>query len=240
MATVLPAKSNQSKLHAANERARPEALRLSVAVDIVLFTIHMGALNLLLIRRAADPYQGAWALPGGFVGLDENLEEAAVRELEEETGIRDVYLEQLYTFGCPDRDPRSRVISVAYYALAPLGRCRLHAASDADDARWFGCGRLPSLAFDHRRIVRAAKQRLAAKLEYSTIAFQFMPEQFTLSELQRVHEIILGRPLDKRNFRRRILSLNLLCDTGDSTSKGAARPARLYARREPDRVEIIR
>ena len=212
----------------------------AVTTDIVIFTIRQHELKVLLIKRAMPPHQGEWALPGGFVDLDESLEKAARRELEEETGVSGVYLEQLYTFGQPDRDPRERVITVAYYALIPTDTVEIRAATDAEGVSWFGMHELPDLAFDHQEILAMAHRRLVDKLDYSTIAFQFMPERFTLSELQQVYELILGEPLDKRNFRKRILSLGLVRETGKERKAGAHRPAKLYVPVRPDRVDIIK
>ena len=212
----------------------------AVTTDIVIFTIRQDELKVLLIKRAMPPYQGEWALPGGFVNLDESLEEGARRELEEETGVSGVYLEQLYTFGKPDRDPRERVITVAYYALIPTDTVEIRAATDAEGVSWFGMHELPDLAFDHQEILAMAHRRLVDKLDYSTIAFQFMPDQFTLSELQQVYELILGEPLDKRNFRKRILSLGLVRETGKERKAGAHRPAKLYVPLRPNRVDIIK
>jgi 8-oxo-dGTP diphosphatase len=212
----------------------------AVTTDVVLFTIRQSRLEILLIRRGREPFKGYWALPGGFVGIDEDLDDCALRELAEETGIRGVYLEQLYTFGEPLRDPRERVITVAYFALVPAKHCDLRAGSDAIDVAWFDMGNLPALAADHDRIIALAHQRLKAKLDYSTIALQFMPATFTLSQLQTVYEIILGEPLDKRNFRRKILSLDCLEDTGEDTREGTYRPARLFRVKTPGTVEIIK
>ena len=212
----------------------------AVTVDIVIFTVRDAQLKLLLIRRAGEPYQGKWALPGGFIHLDETLETSARRELEEETGVSGVYLEQLYTFGAPERDPRERVITVAYYALIPSDKLQLRAATDAEAVGWFGMDELPDLAFDHPDIIATAHQRLVAKLDYSTIAFQFMPKAFTLSELQGVYETLLNQPLDKRNFRKRILSLDLIEETGRQRRNGKHRPAREYRVRHPKRVENIK
>jgi 8-oxo-dGTP diphosphatase len=212
----------------------------AVTVDIVTLTIRDGQLKLLLIRRAGEPYRGSWALPGGFVEMDEDLEQAARRELEEETGVSGVYLEQLYTFGRPDRDPRGRVITIAYYALIPSNRLRLRAASDAEAVGWFGMDELPELAFDHDEIFAMAHQRLVAKLDYSTIAFQFLPEEFTLSELQAIYEIIQREPLDKRNFRKWVLTLEQIEETGGERREGAHRPARLYRILQPGSVAIIK
>jgi len=213
----------------------------AVTTDVVVFTIRDGRLNILLIRRANPPYQGEWALPGGFLQIDEDLDACAARELEEETGISGVYLEQLYTFGSTGRDPRERVISVAYYALLPQDSLATpRAASDASDVGWHAFDDLPQLAFDHAAIIGMAHRRLVAKLDYSTIAFQFMPEAFTLSELQCVYESLLHQALDKRNFRKRILSLDLIEETGKLRRTGNHRPAREYRAKHPKRVEIIK
>lgn len=212
----------------------------AVTVDIVIFTIRDNQLKLLLIRRALEPYRGMWALPGGFIDMDEDLESAARRELAEETGISGVYLEQLYTFGQPDRDPRERVITVAYYALIPSDKLRLQSATDAEAVGWFGMEELPKLAFDHANIVDMAHQRLVAKLDYSTLAFQFLSEEFTLMELQRVYEIILREELDKRNFRKWALALDQIEETGEQRREGAHRPAKLYRVKSPGTVTIIK
>ncbi len=176
----------------------------SVTVDVVVFTILDRSLHVLLIKRLAKPYSGRFALPGGFVLENESVDAAAIRELREETGVRDLYLEQLYTFGEPKRDPRGRVITVAYYALIPPTQT-LHSTTDAAEAAWFRADELPTLAFDHAQIVDYARTRLRNKLAYTNVGFELLPERFTLSELQAVHEAILGEPLDKRNFRRQIL-----------------------------------
>jgi len=212
----------------------------AVTTDVVLFTIRDSRLQLLLIRRGGEPFMGHWALPGGFLDIDEDLEHGALRELEEETGVRGVYLEQLRTYGRPDRDPRERVISVAYYALAPSEQLRLRAASDADEASWFPVGDLPALAFDHDEIIASAHERLVAKLDYSTIAFQFMPERFTLSELQEVYEILLDAELDKRNFRKWARALEQIEETGEQRRYGNHRPARLYRVKHRDRIAFIK
>ncbi|MGB5398319.1 MAG: NUDIX domain-containing protein [Gammaproteobacteria bacterium] len=212
----------------------------AVTVDIVIFTIRDNELKLLLIRRAGEPYQGKWALPGGFIELDEDLDSAASRELEEETGVSGVFLEQLYTFGKPDRDPRERVITVAYYALIPSERIRLQAASDAEAVGWFGMKELPELAFDHVDILALAHQRLEAKLDYSTIAFQFLDDEFTLHDLQRVYEIIQRTVIDKRNFRKWVLALGQIEETGEQRRDGACRPAKLYRVKSPGSIAIIK
>ncbi|MES9872918.1 MAG: NUDIX domain-containing protein [Candidatus Sedimenticola sp. PURPLELP] len=212
----------------------------AVTTDVVVFTIREQRLQLLLVKRGSEPFKGHWALPGGFVDIDEDLEACAKRELQEETGVSGVYLEQLYTFGKPDRDPRERVISIAYYALVASEKLELRAASDATDAAWFPLEQLPELAFDHNRVIEIAHERLVSKLGYSTIAFQFMPEQFTLSELQRVYEILRNEPLDKRNFRKWISTLDQIEETGEQRRTGNHRPAKVYRIKHPDRVEIIR
>jgi len=202
--------------------------RAALTVDCVVFGFDEGELKVLLIRRDLAPFKGKWALPGGFVNLDETLEQAALRELREETGVNDVYLEQLYTFGDVHRDPRERIVSVAYYALVALGRHTLQASTDAADAAWFCVSELPSLAFDHHKIVATAIQRLKGKVRYQPIGFELLPERFTLSQLQHLYEAILERPLDKRNFRKKILGMDLLVETDEIEQDVAHRAARLY------------
>ncbi len=202
--------------------------RPAVTVDVLLFTIREEKLQLALIKRGIPPFQGEWALPGGFVRMEEELEEAARREIEEETGVRDVFLEQLYTFGQPNRDPRTRVITIVYFALVPGEHLTLRADTDASDASWFAISELPNLAFDHAEIVQSGIERLKAKIEYSNVAYGLLPARFRLSELQRVYEIILGRALDKRNFRKRVLALGLVEATDKFSSGGAHRPAQLF------------
>ena len=213
----------------------------AVTTDVVVFTILDGRLSILLIKRANRPHQGCWALPGGFLDIDEDLDVCAARELQEETGIGGLYLEQLYTFGATHRDPRERVISVAYYALVPQDALATpRAASDATEVGWYAFEDLPPLAFDHAQVIEMAHRRLVAKLDYSTIALQFMPEAFTLGQLQRVYEALLNQSLDKRNFRKRILSLELIEETGKQRRNGKHRPAREYRAKHPRRVEIIK
>jgi len=204
--------------------------RPSVTVDIILFTFHEGQLKVLLIRRKHPPYAGKWALPGGFVLIDEDLEDAALRELSEETNVNDIYLEQLYTFGEPERDPRGRVITVAYFALLSTDQAmsyQIHGATDADIAMWWSVYGLPDLAFDHGRVLHYALQRLRWKLEWTALGFLLLPSEFTLSELQRVYETVLNEPLDKRNFRRKMLAADVLEETGN-LREGDHRPAKLY------------
>jgi len=201
--------------------------KLAVTVDVVIFSIRGGALQLLLVRRAIPPFEGQYAIPGGFVREDEPLDEAARRELEEETGVQNVYLEQLFTFGDPDRDPRGRVITVAYFALIASDKIALAASGDAAEVRWFPMSDLPPLAFDHRRILDYALERLRNKLEYTTVGFQLLPEKFALGDLQSVYEAILGRKLDKRNFRRKIALLGIVKPLKEWRRTGR-KPAQLY------------
>lgn len=200
---------------------------LNVTVDVVVFTIRNGGLHVLLVKRKYPPFEGRWAIPGGFVLPEETLDAAALRELAEETGVADVYLEQLYTFGDPKRDPRGRVVTVSYFALISPDR-PLKAATDAAEAAWFPMAKLPALAFDHDGILEYALVRLRNKLEYTTVGFQLLPETFTLTELQTVYEAILGRRLDKRNFRRKMEVLKILKPTSELRREGLRRPARLY------------
>ncbi len=204
---------------------RPSSIH--VTVDVAMFTIREGVLHVLLVKRGEPPFERDWAIPGGHVETDEPLETAALRELREETGVTDVYLEQLYTFGDPGRDPRGRYVTVAYFALISAEHA-LHAGTDAAEARWWPVRRLPKLAFDHRQILTYAIERLRNKLEYTTVGFQLLPKKFTLSELQGVYEAILGRDLDKRNFRRKIDALGILSQLGEYRRIGASRPALLY------------
>jgi 8-oxo-dGTP diphosphatase len=201
---------------------------IQVAVDIVVFTVHEQTLRVLLIERGIDPFKGLYALPGGFVLAEETLEQAAFRELFEETGTKNVYLEQLYSFGDPGRDPRGRVVTVAYYALVPTDKSPLLAGTDAATAGWYPVSALPPLAFDHKRIVEYAVDRLRNKLEYTNVGFQLLPAKFTLSALQALHEAILGKPLDKRNFRRKVLGLGLVKPSKEMQATGR-KPAQLFS-----------
>jgi 8-oxo-dGTP diphosphatase len=200
---------------------------LRVTVDIVIFTLREGSLQVLLVKRGVPPFEGQYAIPGGFIRQGESLEEAALRELYEEAGVRNVFLEQLYTFGDPKRDPRGRVITVAYYALIASDKLSLVAGADAAEAQWFPVNDLPPLAFDHRSILHYAVERLRNKLEYTTVGFQLLAEKFTLGELQAVYEAILGRPLDKRNFRRKIALLGILKPLREWQHTGR-KPAQLF------------
>jgi 8-oxo-dGTP diphosphatase len=207
-----------------------------VTVDIVIFTLREGDLQVLLVKRKNPPFQGQWAIPGGYVEQNESLEDAATRELFEETHVQGMHIEQLYTFGDPGRDPRGRVVTVAYFALVPAPMA-VQAGDDAAEAQWMSVYRLPAIAFDHNQIVNYALKRLRYKVEYSAVAFHMLPPEFTLSDLQQTYEIVLADALDKRNFRRRILQAEVLEETGHHrTHEG--RPAKLYRFREDAVAEV--
>lgn len=201
---------------------------LAVTVDIIIFALVEDDLNVLLVRRKYAPFADMWAIPGGFIEKGESLEEAAARELAEETGITDVYMEQLHTFGDPDRDPRMRVITTAYLALVPIDAIQHRPGDDAVETRWFSLSQLPNLAFDHQNIIECARVRLHNKMAYSAVGMQLLPDNFTLSELQNAYEVILGRHLDKRNFRRKVLASGILEETGRKKKAAEGRPAKLY------------
>jgi 8-oxo-dGTP diphosphatase len=212
--------------------------RPSVSVDVVIFTLREQDLQVLLIRRKHPPFADYWAIPGGFVQINESLESAALRELREETGVHDVYIEQLYTFGKPDRDPRTRVITVAYFAVMPESALpSLHAGDDAADASWWSMYGLPPLAFDHADILSYALTRLRYKLEYTAVGFELLPEYFTLSELQSAYEVILGEELDRGNFRKKLRRADVVEPTSEYRTTGG-RPARLYRFRDDAVAEV--
>lgn len=203
--------------------------RPALTVDCVVFGLDKDELKLLLIERGGEPFKGSWAIPGGFVDMDETPEEAAIRELEEETGLRNIFLEQLYTFGKVDRDPRERVVSVAHYALVNIEGQKLKAASDAANAAWFSLSDLPELAFDHDEIIQVAIERLRGKVLYQPIGFELLPKKFPLSQLQRMYELILEKQIDKRNFRKKILKMDILIELNEIQQDVAHRAARLYS-----------
>jgi 8-oxo-dGTP diphosphatase len=202
--------------------------RAALTVDCVVFGFAEAALHVLLIERGLEPFQGRWALPGGFVRVDETLDAAARRELREEAGLGNVFLEQLYTFGDLDRDPRERVVSVAYYALVKMSEHEAKAATDAANARWFPVAEAPRLAFDHAHILQTAVARLKGKVRYQPLGFELLPPKFTLSQLQRLYEVVLGTELDKRNFRKKVLGLGLLVPLQETKMLGRHRPAQLF------------
>lgn len=212
----------------------------SVTVDIVIFTIQDKELKVLLVRRGLEPFKGEWAIPGGFVRIEESLEEAAKRELAEETGVRDVYLEQLYTFGEPKRDPRGRVITVSYMALVNSENIGLKATTDVSEAKWFSINNLPQVAFDHEKILDYALKRLKWKFEYTTVAFSLLPKEFTISQLQNIYEIVFNKKFDKRNFVKKLLSLGILKEEGIKREV-SHRPPMLYTLKKKigEIVEIV-
>jgi 8-oxo-dGTP diphosphatase len=202
--------------------------RPALTVDVAVFALDEHDLQVMLIERDLTPFAGSWALPGGFVRIGETLDQAAARELQEETGLADIYLEQLYTFGQIDRDPRERVVTVAYYALVNLAGHQVKASTDARNAAWFSVNDLPNLAFDHRQILDTALERLRGTVRYQPIGFELLPEKFTLRQLQHLYEIILDRPLDKRNFRKKVQSMGVLRETNEIETDVAHRAARLF------------
>lgn len=200
----------------------------SVTVDVVIFTIKDQDLQVLLVKRNIEPFKNKWALPGGFVRIDESLEAAAKRELEEETGVKNIYLEQLYTFGEPKRDPRGRVITVSYLALINSREIELKASTDVSDAQWVSVSNTPALAFDHKRILEYALKRLKWKFEYTTVAFSLLPEKFSISQIQKIYEIVFNKKFDKRNFAKKLLSLDILKE--ESIQRDVShRPPMLYS-----------
>lgn len=203
-----------------------------ITVDVVIFTIKKGKLQVLLVQRSKEPFINKWAIPGGFVRLSENLDEAAKRLLYEKSNLKDVYLEQIYTFGDPLRYPNSRVITVAYFALIRSENLVLKFDKSADNIKevsWHSVYELPPLAFDHQKIIEYAANRLRADLDHSSTAFQLLPPKFTLTELQNAYEIILNTKLDKRNFRKKMISMNILSELDEYSKTQSKRPARLYS-----------
>lgn len=209
---------------------RYEFERPGLTVDCVIFGLDLDeeTLRVMLIERDVEPFAGVWAIPGGFVRPQETLMEAATRELEEETGISGVFLEQLYTFGDPKRDPRGWIVSVAYYALVSPEKHLLHATADARQARWFPITSLPELAFDHAEILATALSRIRGKLTYAPIGFELLPQKFTIKQLQKLYEIVLGQKLDNRNFRKKIFAMDVLRELGEMQKGVPHRAARLY------------
>jgi 8-oxo-dGTP diphosphatase len=201
--------------------------RPALTTDCVIFGFDESDLKVLLINRGIEPFKGRWALPGGFVRMDETSEEGAKRELFEEAGLKDIFIEQLYTFSDVERDPRGRVVSVAYFALVSLKNSFPKAGDDAHKAEWFSIHEIPSLAFDHEKILRVAFYRLKGKIRYQPIGFELLPEKFTLTDLQHLYEIILETPIDKRNFRKKIFKMDLLIEL-EEKQQGVAHKAATY------------
>ncbi|WP_298328389.1 NUDIX domain-containing protein [uncultured Dokdonia sp.] len=202
--------------------------QIKLTVDAIVFGYNAGKISILLIQRKYDPFKGQWAIPGGFVLEDESLEEAVHRELKEETGVSINYLEQLYTFGAVDRDPRGRVVSVAYFGLIHPDGHTLEASTDAELARWFEIDDLPELSFDHKHILNLAIERLKGKITYEPIGFELLETKFPFSDLEKLYTTLLGRPVDRRNFRKKINNLNILDELDEKISLGAGRPASLF------------
>lgn len=203
--------------------------RPAVTTDCVIFGFDGRELKVLLIERGIEPYKGKWALPGGFIDLEEDAETCARRKLVQETGLENIYMEQLYTFSDVERDPRYRVISIAYYALVKLSDYNAKAGKDTTNVQWFSISDTPKLAFDHSKILDFAKERLKGKIKYQPIGFELLPEKFTIPDLYSLYETILQTELDNRNFRKKILSYNLLIDL-DELQRGARnRAPKLYS-----------
>lgn len=201
---------------------------IKVAVDAAVFGYKDKSLHILLIKRNIAPFKDSWALPGGLVLENESLEDAVVRELKEETNVTVDYLEQLYTFGKPERDPRNRVVSITYYALVKPEHHTIIADTDAGDVAWFDIKELPELAFDHRQILDIAKNRLRNKLTYEPIGFDLLADKFLFSDLENLYKTILEKDIDRRNFRKKILSFNILEELDEKVSEGRGRPANLF------------
>ena len=198
----------------------------AVTTDCVIFGFDGERLQVLLIERGIEPYKGRWAFPGGFLKMDETAEEGARRELKEETGLDSAYMEQFHTFSTPERDPRERVITIAYYALVKIQEVK--GGDDAASARWFRLDEIPSLAFDHDYILRMATQRLREQIHFQPIGFELLPEKFTLKELQLLYEAILGINFDRRNFSKKMMHLEILTDLEETIWPTPKREAKLF------------
>ena len=209
----------------------------AVTTDCVIFGFDGERLQVLLIERGIEPYKGKWAFPGGFLKMDETTEEGALRELREETGLERAYIQQFHTFSDPHRDPRERVITIAYYALVKIQE--VHGGDDAASARWFPLSEIPSLAFDHDYILRMATQRLREEIHFQPVGFELLPEKFTLKELQALYEAILGISFDRRNFAKKMLHLEILTELDETIWPTPKREAKLY-RFNPDKYEELK
>jgi 8-oxo-dGTP diphosphatase len=203
--------------------------KIKLTVDAVVFGYESGNISVLLVRRKYQPFKNEWAIPGGFVLENENLEEAVQRELSEETGVKINYLEQLYTFGDLGRDPRGRVVSVAYFGLVKPNAFRLQASTDAKKAEWFDIKKLPKLAFDHKKILKIAIDRLQGKITYEPIGFELLDKKFPFSDLEKLYTTLLDREIDRRNFKKKITSLKVLDELDEKVSTGRGRPASLFS-----------
>lgn len=201
---------------------------IKLSVDAVVFGYEAGNISVLFIKRKYEPFKGQWAIPGGFIKEEETLEEAVKRELAEETGLEIKYLEQLYTFGALKRDPRGRIISIAYFAFVKPNTFKLNASTDAEDVQWFSIDKIPELSFDHEEILQTAIERLRGKIVYEPIGFELLDEKFPFSDLEKLYTTVLGREVDRRNFRKKINHLNILDELNEKVSKGSGRPASLF------------
>ena len=202
-----------------------------ITVDVVILTIINNAIQVLLVKRLNEPFKDKWAIPGGFIRISETIDAAALRILKEKTNVQNIYLEQLYTFGDPLRHPTARVITCAYFALIRSDDIVLSFEDNSEitEVQWHPVYDLPPLAFDHKEIIEYSLKRVRERLEFCPIAFQLLPEKFTLTELQKTYELILDKKLDKRNFRKKFLALSILKELDECTKSGSKRPARLYS-----------
>lgn len=203
---------------------------ISIAIDIVILTIENDSLKVLLNKRVNEPHKNKWALPGGFCLKDISLEDNAKNLLERDIGLNNIYLEQLYTFGDINRDSRGRTISISYYALLDINKIKIDLSEKFSEFKWTDLNEINSysLGFDHKEIIKFAQERIQNKVEYTTIAFQLLPEKFTFAQLQKTYEIILNTQLDKRNFRKKINELNLVIELEETIQQGRMRPAKLF------------
>ncbi len=208
----------------------------SVTTDCVIFGFDGASLKVLLVQRGVEPYKGRWAFPGGFLKMDESAEEGALRELQEETGLKDAYIRQFHTFSAPNRDPRERVITIAYYALVRMQGVK--GGDDAADARWFALDEVPQLAFDHDQILRKAEQALRQQIHFEPIGFELLPAEFTIKELQNLYEAILGMRFDRRNFYNKMKRLGLLEQTDETVNPTHRKEAYLFRFRKEKYEEL--
>lgn len=216
---------------------------IKVAVDAIVFGYSkQDGVSVLLIQRKYEPFKNSWAIPGGFVLEDESLEEAVTRELMEETGISVNYLEQLYTFGEPKRDPRQRIIAVAYFGLVKASQYQeLKASTDAENAKWFSIKKLPALAFDHKQILQVAIERLRAKVRYQPVGFELLDKKFPFSDLEKLYTALLDKEINRRNFSKKILSFDFLEETGElSKPEGKGRPSKMYQFNQKRYKELLK
>lgn len=200
----------------------------ALSVTLLIFSVNKNNLEVILIKRVRDPFKGFWSIPGDLIYIDESLKDATRRVLYEKTGLKDVYLEQVKAFGEVTRDPRGRVVTVAYFALLPYTSVDLSAAPNALHASWVPVKKLPQLAFDHTKIISQTLDKIKKEIEYTSLAKGLLPKEFTLSQLQNVYEVIGQKKIDKRNFRKKILASQLLKPTGKMYREGNHRPAKLY------------